>query len=434
MSAGDVVLVLTVGGSPQPLRTAIRALGPRFVGFVCSDGRDGRPSSIGEAEALAAEFALGDDTFAVLTVSPDDPDDAGPRCRAFVEDLRRRFPDARLRLDYTGGTKTMSAALMLAGIREPEAKVELQLVTGERADLRQVADGTERATRIEVDALLAERTLETAARFWARFGYGEAELLLEPAATDLAHAESVPADLRARLVRAHRRSALFAAWDRFDHVTARGLAADLEVPLAPAHRTALDGLAEHHEPSALLVVDLWRNACRRAARGQYEDAVARCYRAAEATAQWLLREHAGVETGDVDLAKVPEPLHQRVNKHRGRRNLVQLPLTGAWDLLSGWGDRRDAPDAFRATKQVLGRRMPALAMKTPRHTLDDPKDGWTLRRNRSILAHGFEAVGPADWEAVRIWLQAVIVEGVLPALDLDPDAILPQLPTALEDE
>jgi len=427
MSAGEVVLLLTVGGSPQPLRTAIRALGPRFVGFVCSDG------SLGEAETLAAEFALGDDAFAMLTVAADDPDDAGPRCRAFVEDLRRRFPDARLRLDYTGGTKTMSAALMLAGIREPEAKVELQLTTGERADLRQVTDGTERATRIEVDALLAERTLETAGRFWHGFGYSEAEALLERPATDLAHAESVPAALRARLIRAHRRSALFAAWDRFDHATARRLAAELDAPLAPAHDRALDVLARRQEPSALLVVDLWRNACRRAARGQYEDAVARCYRAAEATAQWLLREHAGVDTGNVDPQKLPGPLHERLRRQRGRHDRYKLTLGTAWDLLGGWVDQRDAPPAFRKAKGVLGRRVPALGMRTARQALDDPRSGWTARRNRSILGHGFEPVTRRDWEAVSVWMQEVIVGGILPTLGFEPDEIEPQLPTMLED-
>ena len=45
---------------------------------------------------------------------------------------------------------------------------------------------------------------------------------------------------------------------------------------------------------AYSTLDLWRNAERRAVQGRYDDAVARCYRMVEWTAQWLLRTRCNV--------------------------------------------------------------------------------------------------------------------------------------------
>ncbi len=436
MTAEGPVLVLTVGGSPQPLKSAIRTAEPCFVAFVCSDASGRRadgspsPSSVPEAHAIAAELGLEPTEFEVHEVPPDDPDVAGPLAAAIVDALCRRFPAARLRLDYTGGTKTMSAALMLAGIREPGARVELQIMKGAREDLNHVTDGTERPVRLAVDALLAARTLDVADRFWQRFGYAEAEALLAGPAEDLEHAETVPLALRQRLRRAHALSHLFAAWDRFDHPTALHVAGAWGEgpPLDAARLRTLRSLATERRATPLLVLDLWRNAERRAARGQFEDAVARCYRATEATAQWLLHEHVGIETGDVDLAKVPADLHRRIVKHGSPKGKLQIPLTAAWDLLSGWAERADAPAAFRHVKAVLRQPVPALRMRPARLAMDDRKEGWTARRNASILAHGFDPVGPDEWRQVESWMRHVLIDGIFPGAGLAPATLLPQLP------
>src|SRR4051794_8445402 len=166
----------------------------------------------------------------------------------------------------------MSAALLLAGIAEPHARVVLQLMRGARRDLVQVADGTERPVRIDVDALLADRQLERADRAWRYFGYAEAELLLAPARDNLEHAEAIPAALRARLVAAHAASRIFAAWDRFDHAAALELWADLPTA-AQAELTdfarPLRCLAsgDRAKRESLILLDLWHNAQRRADRG-----------------------------------------------------------------------------------------------------------------------------------------------------------------------
>lgn len=434
MSRGDVVLVLTVGGSQAPLRSAIRTQRPRFVAFVCSDATGRHPSSAPEARAIAEAEGLAADAFEIVEVPPDDPDLAGPQCSAIVDELRRRFPDARLRLDYTGGTKTMSASLMLAGIREPAARIELQIMKGERDDLRQVKDGTEKATRLDVDALLAGRTLDQAERFWQRFGYAEAEALLAGPADDLEDAEAVPTALRRRLRRMHGLSAAFAAWDRFDHRTAYQLVhASGTDPLLQAYKRPLKALRSNRDPSPLMVLDLWHNACRRAARGQYEDAIARCYRATEAAAQWLLLEHANLRTKRVDPASAP-PALRAVLPPPTASGRLQLGLAQAWEVLIRWGRDPSAPEAVRAASAQMVDRHARLG-DAPFVLLGVYPDGtrlrgrgdeagWLSRRNESILAHGFEAATEETWHKVGVWCEAILVEGLL----ADVQLTLPQLP------
>jgi hypothetical protein len=129
--------------------------------FFCTDraGATGRPGSIttiagrghpvevssgSEVERLPnipTQAGLAADAFDTRIVPPDDLDAAVAIMLDGIHDLRRWFPNAPLVADYTGGTKTMTAALVMAAI-ESDA-VEPQLVTGARADLVKVYDGSQ---------------------------------------------------------------------------------------------------------------------------------------------------------------------------------------------------------------------------------------------------------------------------------------------------
>lgn len=61
--------------------------------------------------------------------------------RSCAAGLAERFPGARFIADYTGGTKTMTAALVCTALERDD--VTLQLVSGARPDLVAVRDGTE---------------------------------------------------------------------------------------------------------------------------------------------------------------------------------------------------------------------------------------------------------------------------------------------------
>lgn len=133
---------------------------------------------------------------------------------AALTELRQLFPEVRLVADYTGGTKTMTAGLILAALELPD--VELRLVTGSRADLVMVHDGTQVSATATVECIRLRRQMSPFLPTWDHFGYGAA-------AAGLGSIE-VPRDpvMCGEWQIAGDLSAAFDAWDRFDHPAALG--------------------------------------------------------------------------------------------------------------------------------------------------------------------------------------------------------------------
>ena len=393
---GPLVLVCTVGGSHQPILTALGELAPDHVVFICT-GRDpgtGRAGSVQQIRGkglviraspddaqpglpnIPVQAGLTEERFEELLVPVDDLDAAFVAIDEKLASLQQRFPEARLVADYTGGTKTMTAALVAAALEHP--RVELQVVTGNRANLVRVLDGTQYAAPASVDGIRMGRAIQAQVAAWQRFGY-------EEAAQGLARVPAPRAgELRVRLSRARDLSVAFAAWDRFDHREALRLF-ELYAPLVAEklglQLQALRILAGEHGPrrESLQVWDLWLNAERRAAAGRYDDAVARVYRVIEWTAQWILRAQAGLDTADIPPDRIPPG----VATAPGRPGKHQAGLFAAWQLV--------AAHTHGAAAQVF---------HTHREALRDLLD----RRNGSILAHGFKPIDAKGWKAAESWL------------------------------
>ena len=388
------ILVCTVGGSHQPIVTAINGVRPDFTCFVCSgtDPGTGRPGSevqitgtglvIKERPDAAkatllnipAQTALPLDAFEVVIVPADDLDGAVAAIRKAFATLGERFPQAKIIADYTGGTKTMTAALVTAVLESDS--IDLQLVTGNRADLVKVRNGTEYSACANIDAIRLQRAMAPFLGAWRRFAYDES-------GEGLASIR-VPGNdaLRSRLARARDLSRAFAAWDRFDHGEALRLleiyAAVISAELG-RHLGVLRGLVEFSEQQEpLRLFDLWLNAERRAAQGRYDDAVARLYRLLEWAAQWLLRTRCNIDTSDIPLDKIPEGIDLKIDR-TGKR---QAGLFTAWSLV---GKLTSGP-----AKVFVDTQLPAL-------------QGQVLLRNNSILAHGFTPIGREAWLAFRAW-------------------------------
>lgn len=400
------ILLCTVGGSHQPILTAIREREPVFVLFFAS-GRDAATGRAGSIETIVGKGTpvevrrgtevtarlpniptqadLSPESFAAVEVPADDLDGGAAIMIEAIADLRTRFTDATLVADYTGGTKTMTAALVIAAL-ETEG-VDLQLVTGSRADLVKVHDGSQAGVAVGVEGIRMRRAMAPYLAAWARYGYGEA-------ADGLSRLQ-MPRDpgLRAALQIARDLSRAFDAWDRFDHAAALS---QLEVYRARLGREAgpltgqlfsalksLTALASEPRRTPARLWDLWLNAQRRAAQGRFDDAVARGYRLLEWTAQWLL-ETVGVDTADVREDQVPSTLPIPAGLD-GRR---QVGLRLAWELAGHHlgGDVSRFLDDERA------------------HMLD-----LLRKRNYSILAHGDTPVAKADWAQFGAWIEDALI-------------------------
>jgi CRISPR-associated protein (TIGR02710 family) len=422
------VLICTVGGAHEPIIKAIKSLQPRleFVCFLCS-GRDPathRPGSdvqiTGKGlvikqrpsdekatlENIPSQCSLGENQFEVVEVPTDDLDGAFAITQQALLRLAERFPEHQWVADYTGGTKTMTAALALAALEND--KVRLQLVTGARVDLLKVQSGMEAVLPASVERVRLVRAMRPFQAAWQRYAYGEAALGL----AGLAMPQN--RELGGQLCRWRDLSRAFDAWDRFDHAEAARL---LEAyrnlmgrPLAPLFQ-AIGVLSDKAaglsgKRGALLAWDLWLNAQRRAAQGRYDDAVARVYRFIEWTAQWLLWVRCGIDTADIPIDKVPPGIDLKA----GPNGKIQAALFSAWDLVGRLTEG--------AAAQFIQAKRSALC-----HHIEV--------RNNSILAHGFEPIRQEHWATLSIWLEQCFLPMLRDEAKSEGIGLPPQLPASL---
>jgi CRISPR-associated protein (TIGR02710 family) len=306
--------------------------------------------------------------------------------------------------DYTGGTKTMSAALVTFAL--DEQGIGLQLITGSRTNLIKVESGGGYVTPASVDGSRLRRRIQEAVSVWSRHAYAEAAELLE-------HIHS-PKDsqLRGQLHRARELSEAFGAWDRFDHAAAQTILLRYRNRLGKTHGVVYSALRKLTEDGParepLQLFDLYRNAQRRAVAQRYDDAIARLYRLVEWSAQWLLREQAGIETADVPQEKIPK----RMELNKNRKGQYQAGLFQAWELAS------------HHCAVTIG----DFWSKEKNSLLDQINT-----RNYSILAHGFQPLQEQAWLDFSAWVDIKLIPLLLSITDDKQKYRIHTLPSQLPD-
>ncbi len=351
------------------------------------------------------------DDYDTLIVPADDLDGAVLAIQSKLALLSERFPGAAFVADYTGGTKTMSAALVCAALERDD--VDLQLVTGPRADLVKVKPGTDQAVAASAARIRLRRRMAPYLGAWKRHAYQEAADGLQGIRSS-AGSPDLP-----RLNAARNLSVALARWDAFDHIGALHL---LEIygprigPVWPTLLPALRYLTQSnnrrtgkpnplHEPSRLW--DLWRNAERRAGQGRFDDAVARFYRLIEWTAQWQFDAKRGWKTADFPAEELPRTIEATA----GTDGKIKLGLWRSWQVAA----------------EHFGEPVAGMVADGAGEELRDLLD----LRNRSILAHGFSPVLESDWQRMRSWME----RRFLPVLEqLSVEAGLRQRPQQLPTE
>jgi CRISPR-associated protein (TIGR02710 family) len=404
-------MLVSVGGSPEPVIFSLNQRQPEYVIFFAS--RASR-KMIRENIEPALSFRPRDHEIVVTL----DEEDLG----VSVAELLRKIPQmldlwgigfADLIGDYTGGTKTMSAALVLA---LAERGCQYSYVGGKsrnKEGLGTVLSGYERMLFLDNpwDALavgpcrdaallfnrcrfmavrdLAERTAARTERHrpffealqhlaegyydWDNFNHGRALQLLKRGESQLRNYAAASPQTAVR---------------RFHAEVAANL------PLLEVINQELGRLVKsnpgkkdkiENKPTAsnsLLVTDLVANAMRRATlEFKYDDAVARLYSAVEKLAKHRLLVAYGIDNSAVDLARVPEPLHEELktctNPHEDGK--IQIPLYKSYELLAALDDPLGAAYTVQAEelRKVLG------------------------VRNMSLLAHGFAPVSEETYRKLR---------------------------------
>ncbi len=394
------ILILSVGGSPEPVINAVKIAQADHIYFLCSSGPKGSAATvdgpgnpcadlrkstcpacgtehyIGEptGKSIAARTGLDRTRYTVVTV--EDPDDLN-ECHEALMVLAKRVEeehghDCRVVANYTGGTKTMSVAMAFVGLLTE--RWDLSVNTGPRIDLIKVTAG-DVPVSVHKWQILGEARLDEVRRSIRDFDYASAMRTL----TELL-AHPFPKPFRDRLLAARQLCQAFDLWDKFDHAGALDL-------LAPhgarfnAYLPTLKGiLGKTKKRSGYEAVgDLLNNAERRAHRGYYDDAVARLYRATELLAQIRMERQHGYRSESLTLQDLPENLRAVYTSRVRNDGRVILGLRDDYELLS----RRDDP-------------VGALFMNHESRLLDALK-----RRNESIGAHGLKPLAEQDYRYVH---------------------------------
>jgi CRISPR-associated protein (TIGR02710 family) len=397
------LLICTVGGSPEPIVATLKRWNPVRIRFVPTketrEQIDSRVLPLAKSEGLHFDPGRHD----VLELSD------GQDFSACVHQLRSLTPivqewlcrgeQYQVVVDFTGGTKCMSAALALQAHRW-------------RCVFSYVG-GSERTKEGVGVVISGKEQVLHAYNPWDALGYQAVEQFVTLFDQQAFAAAASLADQAMRHVSNPSRkrelnalkllSEAYNAWDRFDHRNAVSkleevirYANDLQAVLGPMkaeefskividHCAYLRRLLDGNSPSILDVTDLLANARRRKAEGRIDDAVARLYRAIEALGQVALKErHQIANTKQVPLSRVPEPL-KSLWTSRADEGTVFLGLQDAYALLYALND-----DLGRKFKQLQ---------------LDDRQRSPLTARNQSILAHGFERISDKVFE--QLWNAAL---------------------------
>lgn len=401
-----VLLVCTVGGAPQPVVAGIKSVRPARVIFICSpetrslvEYRDaqGNPSIL---ERLAQNgFPLNPGQYDIEQVEDSqDLESFVARMRKGVEPRVRewigRADGYEVVVDFTGGTKCMSAGMVLASL---DWRCRWQYVGGSertKGGVGIVVDGKEQTVypKNPWDTLAWRHVLRAAALF-DEGDTGGAVAVLKAAVR-----EGREGAVKRALAALQHFCSIYWHWDAFRHKQAlKSLGEFRESAYASScllsddaierlrrrageDRPLLEQLAACERPEPILIADLYRNGERRMREERWDDAVARFYRCTEALAQHALRAHGIESTARVPVERIPDSLRRDWNPGPDKTQ-VELPLRKSYELLAAVDD----PLGHRFLRSKLG----------------NEQESPLMARNHSILAHGFKPVSENDAEALQ---------------------------------
>lgn len=424
-------MIFSVGGTPEPLIKSIMTYSPDLVYFMASQASITQIGEIiGKANISPAE---------IKTKVLDDPQslvDAFKTASEIIKELKEEY---EIWIDYTGGTKSMSSGLVVAGLSEGCKFVYVGTVRKEgrnKGGLGIVKDGFEsilpQANPYELFAIP-----ETVKGIDLFNSYQFAAAL-----KNFDHAfEQIQDEREKERLRILRElTEVYSLWDKFKlfKTKEKSLIPILEENLTDLRRICR--LSREEEPVFIkqvernveflklrfgnekyIIADLVNNAKRRIEEGKYDDAVARLYRAIEFTAQIRLKELGFIDEKRlkdngvfaISMVKLAERLdketiekYKRDQKAKDLENgVIKIGLAKDYDLLYDLGD--NLGKKFMGDKNGLQKLLES--------------------RNSSILAHSLK---PVEKETAEELFEKVkgYIRVVLPELDdLLEDANYPKL-------
>ena len=288
-------------------------------------------------------------------------------------------------LDFTSGTKAMSAGAVLAGI-SLECSNLSYVGSGKRDAEGRAISGTERVITLTPNEVFIDSRRRLIQEFFNTFQYGACFRLIADA-----RAKTMEQGVQCEFMQLENLVYAYSWWDRFDHQQAASYFRHLPRTFhgnwhidTSQSKEMVSRIARQREQYAAtgeiknkyseeILADLLVNADRRAQEGKYDDAVARLYRAVELIAQILLaRRH--IDTSEVKVEDLPTDWREAVEP---AGEPMKLGQEKAFALLESLGEKIGRE--YRENEKL-------------RHYLS--------KRNSSILAHQLEPMTREIYEGL----------------------------------
>lgn len=422
-------LIATVGQTPEPVVEGVEEYEPGFVCFYCQeDHRD----IVEEIKRGLEHKAF--ESMELLIQNPQDFNSCFERANEAVEELTRRsiYPNDTL-LDYTGGTKIMSSALVAATLGRgfQYALVASSLDEGlqyvymgegddDRGGLSYIENGMEEVLSSKNPWEI--RALESKRKIQRNFNNYRFKSVIDQ--LDSLRQKGLSSERDQYLLDAIGELAKgYSRWDRFhyaevkdklgegtqDLTTYRNLAQprgqiDLSVEKVEENIEFLSDLQSEtfgfdfeKRIGKSLAVDMFWNATRRAEEGKYDDGIVRLYRTVEMFGQVEIYDELGHHTDGVPIDLIPEKLRGDLQRKSDDGEKVELGLNDNFRVLSALGN--EIGEDFLAHENDFKK-----IMRT---------------RNTSFLTHNFKAIEEHQFDSQR-----EIVEDIF---DINRKIVFPKL-------
>ncbi len=292
--------------------------------------------------------------------------------------LLKEYKREEILIDFTRGTKGMSAALVLAAVRHNIP--QMRYIGGPRDKHGAVIPGKEEIANLDAVQATGRRLLDDARHLLRQGDFAAMPKLLS-------NLSNLPEGLQQEGAVLLERAEFYGAWDRLAYREAAELgkafseksalhdAVDWTRKLADAPERS-----NHSDMSRWLkkvACDLLENGRRRVRDHHFEDALLRAYRVLELIGQFRLF-HRGYDTSSIDPEDtLVKKLEERLKKRKSH----------------GFGE--NGKGKYTAARAIAARFLEHIGDPLGRPLFDFGEKtygGFTAtQRNHSILVHGFEA-------------------------------------------
>lgn len=381
----ETTMIMSLGGSPEPLKKSITLYNPEKIVFLASH------DSVSLAGDVLTVCSKKPKAVYEITENPNSMFESYKAARRCVDRVvRDGVPLCDVVVDYTGGTKVMTASLILATIGGP---FRFNYVGGDmraKDGLGVVIDGHERIySEMNPWSVFAEEERRQIIVLFNQRRYGSVVEII-----DRCREKDLPEEIVLYFNFVSFFAEAFMYWEQFNHSVARkkmGLgfsaldlflkrypdpdmeALECQLKEADSHLGEIIDLTGNMKIlHPILVEDILDNARRRMDDKAFDDAAARIYRALELYGQILFSEATGSENSAVNPEIVPEAIREKFMRKYfdAETGFLKLPLNATFEFLRNIGHEAGVR-FFNNIKEI---------------------EKIQTNRNYSILAHGITPV------------------------------------------